>query len=302
MVVAAAAMLAAFPFPPARESAAESRAHAVTHPAALPHATDLTLGSNAGTVLVGLTVRPGRPGTDQLLLYVLPTNGERAAGRLKVDLAVDGRPLGLETCGATCRKTTADLARGDEVVTVRVAGPGGGTATFRLPHLPAADATGLITETTATMNTLHTFRTDELFGPQQPPLHTTYTIEAPDRIRIHILNTGLERIRIGTTTYERATPTSPWTTETGGPSFRVPELIWDYPGVTAAHVVGSATLDGKAMTIVSFFVNVSNLPIWYRLWIDPQTNLAHRAEMRTQNHFMDHRYDAFDQPVDIVPP
>jgi copper transport protein len=57
-VIAAAALLAAFPLPPARVE--ESRAEEVqaADAAGLPRAGDLRLGGHAGEVLVGLTVRP----------------------------------------------------------------------------------------------------------------------------------------------------------------------------------------------------------------------------------------------------
>jgi len=58
---------------------------------ALPLLGDLTIGGRAGTDAVGLTVRPGLPGRNVLLVYVEPLGGD--AGRLSVGLSVDGRPL-----------------------------------------------------------------------------------------------------------------------------------------------------------------------------------------------------------------
>jgi hypothetical protein len=49
---------------------------------ALPRPGDLTLGARVGNDAVGLTVRPGLPGRNVLLLYVDPLQGD--AGRLAV--------------------------------------------------------------------------------------------------------------------------------------------------------------------------------------------------------------------------
>jgi len=57
---------------------------------ALPRPGDLTLGGSAGSTLVGLTLRTGAPGANQILVYVLPPDGESAAGTLPVSLAING--------------------------------------------------------------------------------------------------------------------------------------------------------------------------------------------------------------------
>src|SRR5258708_15813028 len=63
---------------PASTIAASPTATAAAASPALPQADDLTLGQDAGKVLVGLTVRPAPPGTNTLLVYVLPLEGTAA--------------------------------------------------------------------------------------------------------------------------------------------------------------------------------------------------------------------------------
>ncbi len=96
LVIAAAALLSAFPIPPSRLVEEEAARSAAPATAALPHRTgagvaDLTMGSHAGQVLVGLTVDPGRPGMNSLVLYLLPIEGNAAAAKLRAELTVDGR-------------------------------------------------------------------------------------------------------------------------------------------------------------------------------------------------------------------
>src|ERR1041385_8374711 len=54
---------------------------------ALPQADDLTLGQDAGKVLIGLTVRPAQPGPNTLLVYVVPVEGPAAAADVPLSLS-----------------------------------------------------------------------------------------------------------------------------------------------------------------------------------------------------------------------
>jgi hypothetical protein len=78
--------------------------------------------------------------------------------------------------------------------------------------------------------------------------------------------------------------------------------VWDFfRPFLDARVLGSARVEGVSTTIVAFFGDSGGLPVWFKLWIDAR-GLVHRAEMRAQGHFMDHRYYDFDAPIQIVPP
>ena len=79
-VIAAAAVLAAFPLPPTAAARQLARA-AAPGTAGLPQPGQLTLASNAGSVLVGLTLEPGRPGRNRALVYLLPCRATRPQTR-----------------------------------------------------------------------------------------------------------------------------------------------------------------------------------------------------------------------------
>jgi copper transport protein len=83
VVVGAAALLAAFPLPPGRLVEAEEAGQPRTS-VALPGEHDLTFGGEAGETLVGLTLRPARPGPNEVLVYFMPLEGPSAASRLDV--------------------------------------------------------------------------------------------------------------------------------------------------------------------------------------------------------------------------
>lgn len=297
-VVLAAALLAAYPLPPAR--LAEAEAVAEGSQAAFPRDGDLTLGSDTGRTLIGLTLRPGRPGPNQVLVYFAPPGGEKAAVATDVEIQVDGQdPIRLERCGTACRNTTLPIDGGE---TVRITVDGEDRpAVIELPDLPAPDGTAVVDLVSDRMSRLTSLRYEEVLGPADPPVRSTVEMVAPDRIRVIVENSGTEQIRIADTFYLRESPTQPWQVSEG-PVVRVPAYVWDSPGRTAVTVIGSEQLGTTPTALVSFFVNAGiDIPIWYRLWVD-ETGLVHRAEMRAEGHFMDHTYTGFDTTISITTP
>ena len=79
-------------------------------------------------------------------------------------------------------------------------------------------------------------------------------------------------------------------------------LIPDSGGTyVGAHTVGADTVDGVETHVMTFFLDLPQTPVWFRLWSDT-SGLVRRASMRAQGHFMDHRYTDFDVPDSIEPP
>jgi hypothetical protein len=192
---------------------------------ALPEGTDLTLAREAGHVLIGLTVRPGLPGQNTLLLYVLPPDRPAAAADVPLTVSVDGQALFLDTCSRTCRTATLALD-GGEHMDVAAGGPSGGAAGFDLPALPAPDGTALLQAVQDTMHRLHTYRVDETMGPASPPLRSRYSFEAPDRMQMD-LSDGVSTVWVGATRYTRDAASAPWRTEAVGSGLAVPTFVWD---------------------------------------------------------------------------
>jgi copper transport protein len=302
VVIGAASLLAAYPLPPARAGEAEAAGEQPEATSALPREGDLTFGGAAGTVLVGLTLRPGEPGPNQVLVYLLPLKGEAAAADLPADLSVDGRSLSLPSCGVTCRSVQADL-RGGEHLEVRVGGDEGGTAAFDLPSLPAPDGSTLLERVQERMHRLHTFRTDEVLEPAKLPLQTRYSFQAPDRLQIQASN-GYAAVWVGPTRYDRSAPDAPWKAENVGISIPVPSMVWDSRDGDAyigQHIIGTDTVDGVDAQVLNFLLQAGKTPLWFKLWVDAD-GLVHRAEMRAQGHFMDHRNYDFDAPFTLEAP
>lgn len=295
MVVGAAALLTAFPLPPARLQEANAFRQAG---AALPQEGDLTVGLNAGDVVLGLTLRPAQPGPNQIWMTVLPVEGTLAAGRLPVLLAVEDRSVTLRLCGPGCRTATADL-RGGEALDVKVEGSGGGTARFVLPQLPALDARDHVRRLEARMSGLRALRVYETLRPAPVPLVAKYAFEAPDRMSLD-LSSGGESIIVGPVRYSRDGPGAQWKMEDALP-VRAPAFPWDSGPVVAPTLLGVGEADGVPVQVVSFFTGTAETPVWMRVWVDGDS-LVRRVEMRARAHIMDDRNYDFDAPIVIAAP
>lgn len=301
IAVGAAALLASFPLPPSRAEIAGQKG-AEPSLAGLPSATALTLGGHAGPILVGLSVDPGKPGTNAITLFLLPLQGESAAARIPAEIDIDGEQVALTQCGATCRDGAADLAGGERIA-VRIPGDKGGTAIFDLPDLPTPDGGDLLDRMMTRMHALRSYRLEETLSSGGPSVVTRYAFKAPDRAgSITKTSEGTTHvIWVGTTQYLR-TPGNGWSVSKGGPGQEVPSFIWDYfRPFHDVREIGQASVERVRTSVVAFFGGSGTTSVWFKLSID-EDGLVRRAEMRAQGHFMDHRYFAFDRPVTIEPP
>jgi len=265
------------------------------------------MGGHVGPVLVGLTVRPGTPGRNDLLVYLLPPEGELAAATIPVAVAVDGHAPPVEQCGPACRRSTAALVPGARV-DIALAGAGGGqgagVARFRLPLLPAPDGSALLERMQQRMHHLATLRYTEVLssGLGGSPLHSAYQQQAPDRLRVQT-STGSQSVWVGSTYYVQRHPGEGWIAQPGGTPYTVPSFVWDYlpTQLLDPRIVGTARVDGVAAKVLAFYGPTGSSPIWFRLWVDAD-GLVRRAEMRAPGHFMDQRYAQFNVPLVIVAP
>lgn len=296
-VTAVAALLAAFPLPPGRLAEADAARREARPSPALPQPGDLSLGGEAGEVLVGLTLRPGLPGENRVLVYVLPLGSEKDAARIDVALGRPGAPL--RRCGPTCREGRLVL-QGGERLEVRAGGPRGGAAVFEVPPLPAPDGSTTFARLQERMHRLRTYRVEELLRPARPPAQTRYAFQAPDRMSIES-SRGFTAVSAGEVQWRREGPGAPWR-RGEVPSLRVPFFPWDTAaGAAEPRIAGSEQVDGVKAEVVVFFERSGDIPIWFRLWVD-QEGLVHRTEMRAPGHFMDHTYSDFDAPFTVDPP
>ena len=123
-------------------------------------------------------------------------------------------------------------------------------------------------------------------------------MEAPNRFAYKIKG-GASGIVIGDRRWDQAKPGGSWTPPQQTTPSRVPQPTWG-DRVENAHVLGTSTVEGRPVWIVSF-VN-STIPAWFTAWIDRDTYRTLRMRMTAASHFMFHRYVAFNRPLGINPP
>ncbi len=271
---------------------------AATPDAAFPRQGDLTVAGRAGDTMVGLTIRPGLPGRNHVVAYLAPDSSAAAT----IWLSTGSGRSALTACGQSCRSGTLDLQGGEQVV-LRVAGVHGGNARFRVPALPAPDGTALLQRATRTMAALQRYRVDELFSG----IHSSYTFARPHKMWLRTWLSGRPRdtLWLGSSVYKRTDPSGDWSAPSPTAPVPVPYLPWQpFAPFVDVSTVAAATVDGVPVTLVSFFGGHGDdpEPVWFTLWVDQRTNRVLRSQMWAPNHFMDDRYYAFDQPVDIPRP
>ena len=299
VAVAAAAAVAVYPVMPthAREAAQEPAASgpAVARAAPFPEPGDLTMGGRAGHVMVGLTVRPGRPGVNTVRVYLATP----ATAASRASLQVQGRWRALSSCGGPCRTATVDL-RGGERLAVAVAGPIGGTASFDLPSLPARDGTALARSVTAQMDRLRTYRVAEVLSG----FRSAYAYERPHQLWIRTwYGDGVQQsLWLGSSLYVKTSTGGPWRLKSNGTLAPVPYFNWDpFQPLVDAHIVGTGTVAGVPVTLVTAFGGHGSDPdsVWFTLSVDQKTGRVLRSQMWAPEHFMDDRYHAFNQPAGL---
>jgi copper transport protein len=298
-IVAITASLAAFPLPPRRAQEADAADRATGAAQAWPRQGDLTMAVGARHTLVGLTLRPGRPGRNQVILYLVPPPGEAAAQGIQAKISFAGSAVPLTVCGSSCRTGVVDL-NGPVSAHVDLSGSGRGSIVLAIPKVPADDAAAMFQAARERMARLTSYADDEVFGPVEPPLGTKYQFEKPDRMHVRG-SLGAEQVWVGSTIYRRDSPSAAWRIEPAGAPLRVGEFIWD--GGTPLNVrnVGESGSGAGHLTEISFFELRDQTPLWFRVWVDDNQMVA-RSEMRAQSHFMDDSYSQFDVAFKIVPP
>ena len=246
----------------------------------------VVLAEEAGTRAVALAVQ-----RKALTATVLDPSGDPDSG-LDLSFRVAGSSLPARSCGPGCyRAAVATTPRRVEVVLPS------GTASFRIP---ASTRVG-----TAIVNrAAHVFRNlrsltyvESLRSGPTGGLLTTWRMSAPDRLSYQIRN-GAAAVVIGSRRWDQAQPGAKWV-QSQSTRLQVPGPTWG-GGVTNARILGSSTLHGRPVWLVSFAT--PSVPAWFTAWIDKRSYRTLQLRMTAPAHFMFHRYTEFNAPLKIRPP
>jgi hypothetical protein len=248
----------------------------------------------AGTRALGLAIVPGQP-SSLVRVSVLSGEGDGERG-LDVSLLAGGHTVVLPACRAGCYQGEVATGTLSGRVVVEL---GARTYPFTLPStLSLPDGTGTVARAGEVWRALKTLVWHErLASTPTDALYTVYRAVAPDELQ-YTIEGASSAIIIGTSRWDRPSPTSRWVHSAQIPPLAQPQPFW--AGYSDAHVVGSGRVQGRSAAEVTFFDPVT--PAWFDAWIDKRTGLTLVLTMTAVAHFMHHVYGPFDAPFQLHPP
>jgi copper transport protein len=302
-VLAAAALLVAFPLPPrqAAGAAAPGSLAACSPSCPLPAAKDdqLPLADHLGPAILAAWLQQEQGGL-RGRLRLLGDNLKPLPGPPTVPGAQ------LSECGPGC--WSFEL-HGDPAG-FKVSAPiEGHTYTARLPArwiagAPANErARKLLASAQETMNGLSSAREHERItsGPGSLAL-TDYELRAPDRMAYRT-SLGGRAIIIGKREWRRTTSDLPWELSRfrgSGPPFQTQTWFAWTPYAESVRLLGISRTGSRRVADVALYE--PGAPVWWRLRIELSSMRAKSSHLIAQGHFMTQRYYDFNRPVAISPP
>ncbi len=296
-VVAAVAVLAAFPLPPRQlGEAGEARAAGPTaacDPCPLPRARagELPVAAGAGSKLVAAWVRR-ESGVVSGVVRVIDFRGRPDRHPYRV--------LGarIRGCGIGCERFR--LAEGKPLrIGVRDRGR---SYTVRLPTRwqiqAGARARRLLDRAQRTMRGLRSVReVEEVTSGAGSFARTTYRLRAPDRMALRT-DRGVQVITAGTRQFTRL-GRGRWSVGSYGSGLRFRTRTW-FRWTTYARSVrllGVRRVGGRRLAELALMDE--GTPVWLRLTVDLATARVLAVQMTAKAHFMRLRFARFNRPMTI---
>jgi copper transport protein len=298
-VIAAVAVLVAFPLPPRQlgdaDEALAGAAPCDPCPLPRPQPGELAVAEQAGSHLVAAWLRREGGGLEGTV-RVVNVEGKPSPAPARV---LDARQ---RSCGRGCLRLEAS---GRSVLSVAVR-ERGRSYVARLPvrwHEGAnARARRLLERTQRAMAGLDSLREVEAVtsGPGSFA-RTDYRLRAPDRFA-YVTGGGTESVVIGKWQWLRAREPAWRRTRYagGGPGFRTRGWFRWTPYAQHVRLLGLSTDHGRRVAELALMD--PGTPVWLRLTVDLATMRAVGERMIAQAHYMTRRYFAFNDPVRIRAP
>jgi copper transport protein len=303
-VVAAVALLVAFPLPPRQLGDADA-AGAGAPPAAActpcplpsPRQDELAVADQGGSDVVAAWVRRA---------------GDALVGTVRL-YGLDDRPVsdqlvvlgGRQTsCGRGCARFL-HRAPAPAVLTVRVVQKGR-SYLARLPVRWRAGEEGrarrLVVRAQNVMRALASVREVERVS-SVPGISavTRYRLRAPNRMAYRT-NRDVQSVVVGVKQWTRGQPDAPWQRSEfgGGLPFRTRSWFAWTTYARHAYVLGERREGRRRVAVVALMD--PGTPAWWRLVIDLGTHRVLGGRLVTYGHFMTQRFFDFDRPLRIEPP
>ncbi len=296
-VLAASAVLVAFPVPPREALKARAALGSVKAcdpcPFAAPVAGELTVGAPLGDLTAGVWMRRAAGEITGTLRVI---NGDRDPVAVPVSIA---GATSIPSCGRGCWRfrLPGSTAR------VRIsAETDAGTARADLParwdESGDARAQRLLSRTQRRMRDLRTLRMAERVESAKAGGRVArgeYEFQAPDRMRF--IGETNDLMTIDRQGWLRPGGSGTWMPLAPAEApFRVRDAFrW----TVFASTVRLLRADSRTAELALFDYGY---PVWYRVTIDRRTGLARRETLVSPENRIDHRFSGFNAPIEISPP
>ncbi len=269
-------------------AAAIARPPTPSRPVAPPPKGALVLGTQAGSLAVGLA----RLADGRLQATVLgPDN--RGVDRLPVVFVGRGRRIATFSCGAGCYRSPTRFT--GRAVAVDIGRPP--RVHFVLPERTRS-AVALIRRARRAFRGLSSVVIHErLASSPTAKVTSTWRVEAPNRLA-YVTSGGARAVVIGSRRWDRV-GRGPWERSEQTP-LRLPGAWWGPASFDASVLGWTRTAGGTRAQLVSFYD--PKLPAWFEVAIDPATAVPLELKMTAAAHFMRHRYTDFNRVPRIVAP
>jgi copper transport protein len=297
-VVGVAATLVTFPLPPRQfGDVAETEPVAVCDPCPLPapRRDELAVADQAGS---------------RIAAFWLRREGERLSGTLRL-LDSEAKPVSTRlrilrakaaSCGVGCWRFSRAGDRARVAASIEEEGK-----EYRA-SVPAAWRQGansaakrLLERAQDAMRGIRTLKEEERLtsGPGSY-VRTRYRLKAPHRFS-YGTSSGGQSIVIGRRQWTRTTG-DPWQVQRFGglSAFRTKNFFRWTPYARAARLLDVYGRAARPVADVALMDPAT--PVWFRLQIELSTGRVLKDRMITKAHFMDRRYFAFNEPIEIKPP
>ena len=280
---------------PARETAAAVRSVAPPGTPNLTNPKALMVAARAGDVLVGAQAAPG-----EVRVVAIPPDVRRlprAAVRARLRVGARYRRV-TRPCGWNCVALRADEIVAGRATRLLVEVKRGARTVRTALALPARmppSGGRLLAQLNRRMNRLRTVRIRQVLSNGVSALRSTWLYQAPDRTS-YVASNGTRGVIIGERRWDYFA--GRWTARST-PRLRSPRYMW--AGAARARALGTATVRGRTLRVVSVFRPNGSYPSFFTLYVARDGTVV-ESRMLAPAHFMVDRLDRFDAPIEIRPP
>ena len=258
----------------------------------------------------GAVVYSRRLGRDALALGIVPRRGSallqasvvngQGAGvsGLGVSFRLEGTTARATACGRGCYRATLPVHGRPAAVDVSVRGSSSGEWRVALPAAwPPADGTALVRRAERVWRRLGSLSFSETLGSGTGTVVSSrWQVQAPGRVAYQVKG-GWAAVIVGARRWDRAPGQARWVESAQSP---LTQPVPSWVSVRDAHVLGTATVRGRPVWLVSFYDPVT--PAWFTVAVDRRTLRTLDVHMVATAHFMHDVYGAFNATPPIAPP